>query len=147
MSTRALVHFQENNETFCTVYVHHDGYPSGVGDDLKNILGERRVFDGIRVNMPQNKICAGIGCVAATYIAAAKAGPGGVYVRKPGDRDVGEEYTYSVSVDGSPSSSQGADLIMRVINGQGLSIFWGDLGGFDGESVERNEARLAELHE
>ena len=40
MSTRATVHFQEAGETQAIVYRHSDGYPKGLGVDLKAFLDE-----------------------------------------------------------------------------------------------------------
>lgn len=37
MSTRATIKITERNESF-RVYHHCDGYPEGIGEDLKNYL-------------------------------------------------------------------------------------------------------------
>ncbi len=41
MSTRAHIRIIEGNDTFL-LYHHHDGYPEGVGSDLKQFLSQRR---------------------------------------------------------------------------------------------------------
>jgi hypothetical protein len=41
MSTRASIHFQGNDgKTNAIIYRHHDGYPKGLGKDLKIFLQE-----------------------------------------------------------------------------------------------------------
>jgi hypothetical protein len=40
MSTRATVHFQSNGKTEAIVYRHSDGYPEGLGEDLKLFFKE-----------------------------------------------------------------------------------------------------------
>lgn len=40
MSTRATVHFRRNGTTRAIVYRHSDGYPEGLGDDLRMFLEE-----------------------------------------------------------------------------------------------------------
>ena len=40
MSTRATIHFRRNDTTRAIVYRHCDGYPEGLGDDLRAFLEE-----------------------------------------------------------------------------------------------------------
>jgi hypothetical protein len=47
MSTRSVVRVFDGTEEVCTIYRHHDGYPSGMGADLVAILDGRRVVNGL----------------------------------------------------------------------------------------------------
>lgn len=38
MSTRATILIKEKDQKDIWIYHHHDGYPSGIGSDLKNYL-------------------------------------------------------------------------------------------------------------
>ena len=40
MSTRATIHFQQNNKDRAIVYRHSDGYPSELGKDLERFLDD-----------------------------------------------------------------------------------------------------------
>jgi len=40
MSTRATTHFQRQNKTQAIIYRHPDGYPEGLGQDLKDFFQE-----------------------------------------------------------------------------------------------------------
>jgi len=40
MSTRATVHFQYGGKTEAIVYRHSDGYPEGLGEDLKEFFAD-----------------------------------------------------------------------------------------------------------
>lgn len=40
MSTRATIHFQEKGQDIAIVYRHGDGYPAGLGKDLKSFFKE-----------------------------------------------------------------------------------------------------------
>ena len=41
MSTRCNIIIKEKNEEPLIIYHHHDGYPEGVGAELKNVISER----------------------------------------------------------------------------------------------------------
>ena len=38
MSTRAMVHFNQFGKTQAFIFRHYDGYPEGLGDDIKKFL-------------------------------------------------------------------------------------------------------------
>ena len=40
MSTRATVHFEHHGKTRAIVYRHSDGYPEGLGEDLKQFFAD-----------------------------------------------------------------------------------------------------------
>ena len=43
MSTSATVHFQENGETAAIIYIHGDGNPECLGEDLKTFFVDVRI--------------------------------------------------------------------------------------------------------
>jgi len=98
MGTRSLVHFQENGETFCTVYQQFDGYPDGVGKQIFDLLDEVTLVNGIPCD-GGGPYANGVGCLAAQYIARHKEGAGGLYLYRPDANDCWEEYTYFVNVE------------------------------------------------
>lgn len=100
MGTRALtVILETDGREICTIYRQFDGYPEGLGMDLKGILDGGSLVNGIS---DRSKLCFnGMGCLAAQIIANLKARDGkieagNVYLYPPGSRDCGEEYIYTL---------------------------------------------------
>lgn len=52
MSTRATIHFTRGGETDAIIYRHGDGYPDGLGEDLKTFLNEVAKLPDNRFNDP-----------------------------------------------------------------------------------------------
>lgn len=96
MSTRALIHIKDNKKTILTIYKHCDGYLSGLGKDLVDMLdnGKSVIVNGNRGNNPQ--AFNTIGCMAAYIVKTLKDGIGGTYIYPPDAKDCGEEYTYTL---------------------------------------------------
>lgn len=104
MGTRALTVIKESDgREICTIYRQYDGYPGGLGDDLKRILSAGPLVNGIQGSRP---CFNGMGDLAAQVIANLKIKDGkitvgNVYVHPPDTRDCGEEYIYTIySKDG-----------------------------------------------
>lgn len=98
MGTRSLVVIHEDGKEICTIYRQYDGYPSGIGEELKDLLSAGPLVNGIS----GNGLCFnGMGCLAAQIVAQLKAPegkpvPGNVYLYPPGSRDCGEEFIYTI---------------------------------------------------
>lgn len=109
MGTRSLTHVQnEYGTTLVTIYRQFDGYPSGMGQDLKTFLSPFIIVNGLNPKQPEPK-ANGAGCLAAQLVAHLKEEPGGIYIEPPDAEDCGEEYTYIVQVlgEGQPIRLQG----------------------------------------
>ena len=132
MGTRALIHVKddEGENTLVTIYSQYDGYPTGLGADIKRVLGERTLVNGY--NSPDTQ-CNGMGCAAAMLIAELKAGCGGVYIYKPDSADVWEEYVYTLS----PFARFGGFRL--VVQNPKNVIYDGPLGLFFPDFVEEAE--------
>ena len=115
MGTRSLIHFDEDGTTLATLYRQFDGYPEVAGLALAGVLTRngksRKVVNGFGGGDGASGAFNTLGCVAAEVIGRLKlenreddgSTIGGFYVYKPGSKDCGEEYTYTVSVkDGEP---------------------------------------------
>ena len=99
MGTRSITRIQKDGETLVAVYRQFDGYISGQGRDLANILKDRKIVNGIQFGT-QSQVFNGAGCLAANIICEMKrednGDAGGVYIH-PVDAD-DEEFVYNINV-------------------------------------------------
>ena len=111
MGTRHLtiVPRSDNKGDLLCMYGQFNGYPSGHGAELKELLSGMKVVNGYQ---NKGKEANGLGCLAAQIVAHFKEGVGGVYIYAPGTRDVGEEFIYTIYDD------KERGLCMRVQNGR-----------------------------
>lgn len=95
MGTRSLTVIQnEDGVEICVLYSQFDGYPDGMGNDLKKFLKPIRV-----VGMGEKgKTANGMSCLAAQIVAHFKVIPGNFYLHPAGTRDAGEEFIYTISL-------------------------------------------------
>lgn len=146
MGTRSLTHIvDEDGQALVTIYRQFDGYPTGMGADLKDILGGMFVRNGISGDGTQQ--FNGAGCLAASVIAGLKA-PGGerqcgnVYLYPVGSRDCWEEFTYFIKPQTEDNwSENGGDgsILLAVLDYNQKVLFCGNIEDFDPETVEAQE--------
>ena len=95
MSTRATVHFNYGKDTVAIVYRHSDGYPEGLGVDLKEFFNEvKKQTDDPRFSDPSYLAAKFVVWQAAQYSkkdSLAFLGVG-IVMEDPGDI----EYRYFV---------------------------------------------------
>jgi len=96
MGTRSLTHIKQDDETLVTIYRQMDGYPSGMGAELKSIAGGIKIVNGFQPGSTDGPEANGMGCLAAQVIEGLKDGIGGVYVYPVDSADCGENYTYTL---------------------------------------------------
>jgi hypothetical protein len=104
MGTRSLTVVNDGNHEVAVIYGQWDGYPSGHGVKLAEILAPNGepvpAVNGISGDGPCFNTAS---CAAAQIVAGLKTGPGSYYLEPAGTRDMGEEFTYTVTVTpGSP---------------------------------------------
>lgn len=135
MGTRTLVHIKDGKKTIATIYRQYDGYPTGMGDDIKKILnqGMVNIRNGYGINDQVPKQFNGMGCLAAYLIGELKEKKiGNVYIFPTNSKDVGEDYTYTISED---LGILNLKVVENSYNGN-KTIFKGALINFDGKKVE-----------
>ena len=112
MGTRSLTVFEDDKGNYiATIYRQYDGYPSGLGKDLYDIMNGMVVVNGFNSDTPK-KAANGIGCMAAQVVAGLKECIGNVYLKSSPMSfqdllqtidDCWAEYTYIISVhEGKP---------------------------------------------
>jgi len=127
MGTRSITNIIEDGKTLLTIYRQYDGYPTGMGADIQNVLKGRAIVNGY--NDPENQ-CNGMGCAAAMLIAGLKDGCGNVYIYPADSADVGEDYIYNLSV------SDGV-LQMQILDAwDKKELYSGPLDDMDPEKAE-----------
>ena len=136
MGTRTLVHLKdENKKTILTLYRQYDGYPTGMGNDIKKILnnGIVEIRNGFTTKDQIPRQFNGMGCLSAFLVGELKNKKiGNVYIQAPNTKDMGEDYTYTLSL-----SKLGTLKLKVVENYNNKTIFDGLLSAFDGEQVEQ----------
>ena len=135
MGTRSLTHIYDTDwdqtRLLCTIYRQFDGYPTGMGQDLKDFLTPFNVVNGLRL-ADDSKTANGAGCLTAQLIAAFKTEPGNVYIYPPGSTDCGEEYVYSIYAKaGEPVRIKVEDTYQS-----GHVLYDGPVSDFDPEKAE-----------
>ncbi len=147
MGTRSIIILQDASEQPATeiavLYRQHDGYPTGLGADIKGCLGGKKVVNGYNALDQIN----GPGDMCVQLIATLKwrdceevegirdtlplNSPGSLYLNPPGTRDMGEEYTYTLSC------AAGKPIHLTVSDGNVL--YDGSLDEFDPKACESSE--------
>lgn len=101
MATRASVIFKHFGEPVFAMYKHYDGYPDGLGKEIKEIVSGGKLVNGLGPDKTLGSYFNGYGCMWATIIAKLKNQPGDVYICKISDvGQQGEDYVYEVDVLG-----------------------------------------------
>lgn len=109
MGTRALIHIKDythgaKGKTLVTLYRQMDGYPDGLGSELKEKLADCSIVNGYSGDQDAPKFFNGAGCLAAYLVGVLKNDNGSdrtignIYIETPNASNMGEEYIYEVQV-------------------------------------------------
>ena len=129
MGTRSLVRIFENDRPLVTIYRQYDGYPTGMGEDIFNILnkGNFTLVNGFGSNSKIPETFNGILCLAAYLIGELKNKKiGNVYICPNDSED--EEFVYSIFVK--------KDVLNIEIKSCGKVLYIGRLNEFNSKEVE-----------
>lgn len=142
MGTRTLVHIKDGKKTIATIYRQYDGYPTGMGDDIKKALnnGEVEILCGYNGSSKIPSQFNGMGCLAAFLVGELKEQKiGNVYLFAANSKDCGEEYVYTLS-------EKNGKLYMKVFDVWNKAIlFNGPLKDFCGKIAEGQTPLEVEL--
>lgn len=129
MGTRSITTVYDNGKKLVSIYRQMDGYPTGMGADLKEILKGRKLVNGYNSDSAKARSFNGMGCMAAQLIAELKDGIGSIYIH-PVDCG-GENYTYELSATGDT-------IHLKLINNhlpKGV-LYDGQIDDFEPKDVE-----------
>ena len=131
MGTRSLTVLLDNDGTeIAVMYRQFDGYPTGLGAELKELLQGKKIVNGFHAGDENNAFNGGA-CLAASVVSAFKDGIGSVYLYPAGTRDTGEEYIYTIT----PSNPIGIK-VEAIYSEDGEVLYDGDIDNFDPKAVE-----------
>ena len=133
MGTRSIIHVKDGKKTIATIYRQYDGYPSGMGEDIKNALnnGEVEILNGYGGSSKIPSQFNGMGCLAAFLVGELKGGKiGNVYLMAANTKDVGEEFIYTLSENKGKISLKVIDVYTKK------TLFNGPLQEFCGKKAE-----------
>ena len=100
MATRVSIVMKENGKPMVAVYKHWDGYPSGLGKSLEEIIMGGKITNGLGTERKLGEVFNGAGCLFASNISILKEQPGDVYMTSfDGVGQSGEEYIYEIDVN------------------------------------------------
>ena len=142
MGTRTLVHVKDGKKTIATIYRQYDGYPSGIGEDIKKALnsGEVEILNGYNGSSKIPAQFNGIGCLAAFLVGELKEQKiGNVYLLAANSKDCGEDFVYTLSEKKSQIYIKVQDVWNKKI------LFNGLLKDFSGEKAEGKSSLEVEL--
>lgn len=139
MGTRSLTAIQENGREIALIYRQFDGYPTGMGADIKRVLKNIRLVNGF-TGTEKTPVANGMGCLAAQLVKGIKEGLGNVYLYSPGMRDCGEEYVYTLYTGGRKQKNphrEGQVVYLRVYATYSKrTLYDGPLSGFNPKVAE-----------
>ena len=111
MSTRGTITFVNNGVELVRLYNHWDSYPSGLGKDIAEWLGSKRIGNGIGCDADAN-FANGAGCLVAQFIRDFKNGAGGLYVVPMDFRD--EDYNYRIEIDYDDGATRSCNEVVKI---------------------------------
>jgi hypothetical protein len=137
MGIRSIVRVKEGKATLVTIYRQYDGYPSGMGDDIKKILnnGQARITNGFSGNDKAPELFNGAGCLSAYLVGQLKENKiGNTYIFPNSTKDAGQDYEYVITID------KHKHIKMKVTNVFNKKVIFNDyISEFDGEAIEKAE--------
>ena len=132
MGTRSLTVFNDDDGAEIVVmYQQYDGYPTGVGAELKELLSGKKIVNGFGTD-DDGKAFNGGSCLAASVVAALKSGIGNVYLYPAGTRNTGEEFIYTIT----PSNPIGIKVVVPRELDDGAVLYNGPVDDFDPAATE-----------
>lgn len=139
MGTRSNLVIMEDGRQLVRIYRQMDGYPSGMGNDIKAALNNGRVklCNGFSSRDEIPAAFNGMGCLAAYIIGALKGNDiGNIYIdsrRKLKKSDFDIEYEYTLTDKGGVLHL----IALERHSARDKVIFDGPLADFDGKAIEK----------
>ena len=134
MGTRSLTHVKDNEGIILTLCRYRGGSPTGVGQDIKNILGNTRLVAGYQPKDKLPEVANGIGCAAAYLVERLKHGDiSSVYILTPGAPNYDAQYIYTLYEQDNKIHIKCESANYKSPN---TTLYEGPLSDFDPEKAE-----------
>lgn len=109
--TSSRIIIKDRKMIYCSLYIHHDGYVKGVGQDLLHFLDGMKIVNGLSCT-DGDKVANGLDDLAAQLVMAFKTDTGNVYLQ--GETEDLEDYTYIISLAKKQNSRSVGKLNIKV---------------------------------
>jgi hypothetical protein len=131
MGTRSLTRIKDTDDAeIACIYRQMDGYPTGMGADLKEFLEPFTIINGITSSTDPKPAANTMCCLAAQIVAHFKTEIGNIYLYPTGSKGCGEEYVYTIFQDGDKVG-------IKVYSVYGKrTLFEGPISDFDPAKAE-----------
>ena len=129
MGTPSLTHVKDNEGIILTLCRYVDGSPTGMGQDIKNILGNTRLVAGYQLQDKLPAVANGIGCAAAYLVERLKHGDiSSVFILTPAPPNYDAQYIYTLY--------EQDNKIHIKCESANTTLYEGPLSDFDPEKAE-----------
>ena len=145
MGTRALIHVKEEPyggkapKTLMTLHNSFDGYPEGLGNDIKNCCPTKMV-NGISLGHMEGGVggyANGMGCLAMQLVRGLKeqgSTIGGLYAYPPDTPVTDQEYVYTLYPSDDVQDrgiKEWWPILLDIADSEGRLLYRGRLADFD----------------
>lgn len=135
MGTRSVTYVKDMGTPLVAMYRQMDGYPTGMGADLKEFLEDKSLCNGFGIDADNTMLFNGLGCLSASLVAHFKDGIGGIYLQSVNEGLDYLNYVYEIyEVDDEIKLK-----VIAVSSGGTTVLYDGSVEEFDPEEVERKE--------
>lgn len=139
MGTRCLTRVKTSDgKQLLNMYRQFDGYLSGHGAELFELLDGMKIVNGI--GNRSEKQANGSGCLAAQIVSHFKIEAGGIYIYPIESTDCGQDYEYVITVTNADAWAEipVAGAVHIAVNSYNGEIFQGSVKEF-GEKIAAGE--------
>ncbi len=92
MGTRSTTKIYNGNDLILSLYKQYDGYPDGLGKELKDFIKSGKFTNGFG-SSDEGVVFNGVGCFALQLVSHLKKGVGGLYATTANDS---QAYNYTI---------------------------------------------------
>lgn len=124
MGTRSLIRVFEGGDVLVAIYGQFDGYQSGRGAEIRDVLGITKISNGIKAGAHN-----GMGCLAAKLIKGLKKETGGTYIFRHNAEP--QEFNYDLIGNSMVPLGEMQEVKLVVKDSDGAVLFDGLLADYN----------------
>lgn len=124
MGTRSLIRVFEDDDVLVAIYGQFDGYQSGRGAEIKEVLSTTKISNGVRTGAHN-----GMGCLAAKLIKGLKKETGSTYIFRHDAEP--QEFNYDLIGNSGVPVGEMQEVQLVVKDSGGAVLFDGLLADYN----------------